>query len=371
MMQPAVEGQVATQLNNDNSETRICATSSAGISFGRAVSEGSNARECVLGGDDFVGISYCDKTLVNVYGDLHRFGNNVGIMLAGDIWVRVVAAVMHGAIASYDAITGQLNPASSGIELYGSRYMTSAGAGQLALLRLVGKAEDGEGEAVSEWVPEGAAIHIDLVGGDPQGRAWVEGTGEVAVDTLLGSDANASSAIGTTEYNSAYLTVDGYVVPLDSTPEPAFIGAARTTVMDSATLVVKFKQILAGPLGTIAVNLMSANGDDGLFVDIRMASTRKGIIGSYNGDLTGELANLANNTIGTYNIGAVTVTPTRLEFAMNGGVAIAGTVEEIDRPSGNPLVAAVVDTNLSVALQSITLYDPLPSTDGLSELSEA
>ena len=42
-----------------------------------------------------------------------------------------------------------------------------------------------EGGGAPEWVPEGAVIHIDLVGGDPQGRAWVDGTGEVDLNTFL------------------------------------------------------------------------------------------------------------------------------------------------------------------------------------------
>lgn len=48
----------------------------------------------------------------------------------------------------------------------------------------------GGGGGVPEWVPADAKVHIDFFGGDPQGRAWVEGTGEVAIDMLLGSDPN-------------------------------------------------------------------------------------------------------------------------------------------------------------------------------------
>jgi len=142
-MQPGLEGQVATQLNDDNSETRICETA-AGIGFGRAVSEGANARGAVLGGaTKFLGITVRDVSLVPAAGvtaDLYPQRINMGVMLAGDMWVRVVAAVTHGAPATYNSTTGQLNPASAGVAIVGSRYLTSAGAGELALLRLTNPA---------------------------------------------------------------------------------------------------------------------------------------------------------------------------------------------------------------------------------------
>lgn len=137
-MQPAVEGQIATGLNDDNVETRICETT-AGIAFGRAVSEGENARGCILGGDAFVGISVRSTTEIPLTGqtvDLYQNTMNVGVMLAGDIWVRAVAAAVHGNTAFYDETTGQIQPASGGTEILTTRWMTDADAGELALLRL-------------------------------------------------------------------------------------------------------------------------------------------------------------------------------------------------------------------------------------------
>jgi hypothetical protein len=139
-IQPGVEGQVATMLNDDNSETRNCETA-AGIGFGRAVSEGANARGAVLGGaTKFIGLSVRSITEIpiapNTTYDSYAQYTNMSVMLAGDMWVRPVAAVTHGAPATYNSTTGQLNPAAAGVAIAGSRYLTSAGAGELALLRL-------------------------------------------------------------------------------------------------------------------------------------------------------------------------------------------------------------------------------------------
>jgi hypothetical protein len=138
-MQPGVEGQIATMLDDDDVETRTCETA-AGIGFGRVVSEGTNARGAVIGGaTKYIGITAKDPALVIQSGqtvDLYQRYSNMAVLLEGDIWVRPVAAVTHGSAATYDGTTGQLNPATAGVAMAGSRYLTSAGAGALALLRL-------------------------------------------------------------------------------------------------------------------------------------------------------------------------------------------------------------------------------------------
>jgi len=139
-MQPGLEGQIATQLGDANVETRICETS-AGIAFGRAVSEGANARGAVLGGaTKFIGITVRSITEVPIYpavtADIYDDNKNMGVMLAGDIWVVAAAAVTHGAPATYSSTTGQIQPASAGVAIPGSRWLTSPGAGQLGILRL-------------------------------------------------------------------------------------------------------------------------------------------------------------------------------------------------------------------------------------------
>lgn len=372
-MEVAVEGQSATQLNDDNSETRINATS-AGIAFGRAVSEGSRARDAMLGGNAFVGISVLDKTLINSFGDLALIGDNVGIMLAGDVWVRVIAAVTKGSLASYSTSTGQLNPASAGVTIDGSRYLTSAGAGQMALLRLTRAAEaapDGVGNGAPDWVPTDAVIHIDLLGGTPQGRAWSNGA-EVAIDTLLGSDPNTDNAWASTEYNSANINAYGYQ-PLDGQPKAvAFIGTARTMLLAGATVTVKEKlNAREGAPFTETINFLAVSTDGVDVIEIDAGYPVHGASGySWEGDLNLVIPNILNdNANGVMNGVAFTFVPTRLDLAVNQSVAQTGIVDETMRPPGNPLVAALLNCNHEQAIQSITIYDPLPDTTGLSELS--
>jgi hypothetical protein len=108
------------------------------------VSEGTNARGAVLGGaTKFIGITAIDTTLIIKSGqtvDLYQQRDSMAVLNEGDIWVRPVAAVTHGLAATYDSTTGQLNPATAGVAIPASRYITSAGAGQLALLRLTATA---------------------------------------------------------------------------------------------------------------------------------------------------------------------------------------------------------------------------------------
>jgi|SRR5215471_4932267 len=138
-IQPGAEGQQGTMYEDDAVDSRNCETA-AGIAFGRAVSEGANAGGAVLGGATrFIGITVRDITLVAKQGqtvDLYQQYQEMGVVLKGEIWVRPVAAVTHGSPATYDSTTGQLNPATAGVAIPASRYITSASAGQLALLQL-------------------------------------------------------------------------------------------------------------------------------------------------------------------------------------------------------------------------------------------
>jgi hypothetical protein len=217
-------------------------------------------------------------------------------------------------------------------------------------------------EEVPAWVPTDAKIHIDLVGGSPQGRAWVEGTGEVAVETLLGADPNTDSAWGATDYDPGNLIVDGYAA---ATPI-ALIGVALIKVLDNATLVIR--TAVADDV-SISLAWVSEDGNDALEVDLGIGVPNVRAY-SWNGTLDSIISDAVNGDVGELNGAAVTITATRLDIAVNGSAAIAGTVSSTDRPPGNPLVAMLVDANASSPVQSITLYDPLPDTTGLSELSE-
>lgn len=224
------------------------------------------------------------------------------------------------------------------------------------------------GGGAPAWVPANAVIHIDLVGGDPQGRAWVQGTGEVAVETLLGSDPNTDNVVssGYNPTNPTALDANGYGG--SNAYDPAFIGNARTLVLAGCTLRVQF-WIQSGGADNLAVYLMSADGADSIEVRLRTTTNHRAYIDSFSGDLMVLITDIVNVASGAINVVACTISGTRAELAVNGAAAVTGVIGEDDRPTANPLVAAVVQCG-NHRIQSITLYDPYPSTTGLSELSE-
>jgi hypothetical protein len=232
--------------------------------------------------------------------------------------------------------------------------------------------EGGGGGGAPDWVPANAVIHIDLVGGTPQGRAWVAGTGEVAVDTLLGTDPNAETGLGVTWYDPANLTVDGYRVSEGGGPKIAAISLLRDKMLDSATSVARTKLINPGNGTQFSTFLISVDGVNG--IETSYSADLKQRLFAYTGSLTLESAsdvvNYSPDVAGAINIIASTITSTRAENSVNGFEALAGTLTEDERPSGNSMAAVAFIYDPSSALQSITLYDPLPSTAGLSELSE-
>jgi len=234
-----------------------------------------------------------------------------------------------------------------------------------ALANMSHEEEGGGGDL--DWVPDNAKIHIDLVGGDPQGRAWVDGTGVVAVDTLLGTDANTESGWSATVYDPDQLGADGYQ---GSTNGVAFIGELRTAILSGATMVVRQKHATGG----IAANpfvAVAADGNAGVFFQLS-TEPNEAKAGSYVGDLA-SIPSIVNAGDASFNVIAFTTTPTRLDYAVNGSSAeaVALTAEDYPVSGESQIVATLVDTSSATEyVQSITLYDPLPSTAGLSELSE-
>jgi hypothetical protein len=226
------------------------------------------------------------------------------------------------------------------------------------------------GGGAPAWVPANAVIHIDLVGGDPQGRAWVAGTGEVAVDTLLGADPNTENAWGATGYDDANFTVDGYIVTDEPFyVSPAFIGPALSTVIAGCTVVVRFKPLDAVQSGSFSFNVMSADGINCANVQGRTSEPRTTSTSSYSTPLFSTISDPLNLYPGVNAI-ALTLTATRIECAANGSAPIDDVMTSADVGDPYSFVAANVAAFPDIALQSITLYDPLPSTAGLSELSE-
>lgn len=219
------------------------------------------------------------------------------------------------------------------------------------------------------WVPANARIHIDFVGGLPQGRAWVRDVGEVAVSDLLGNDSNAVN-FQTTAYAPEFgLTADGYDTTLVAS-RPAFIGALRDIVFAAggSTIVAKFKQSHE-TLGQWAIIFMAPDMQDAIQFDGN-PNTGKTYGYSYQGSASFESGAILNTGQGEINIFAMTVIPSaggRIDMSVNGDAPMSAPLDATDCPSGNPLIAAVFD--YTQAYQSITVYDALPDTDGLSALS--
>jgi hypothetical protein len=230
--------------------------------------------------------------------------------------------------------------------------------------------EGGGGGETPAWVPDDAVIHIDLVRAfNAQDAAWVEGTGVVDVDTLLGSDVNTENYWDETSYDSGLLTANGYE-PGEEETSVAFIGAARTALVAGATTVVALKQTADTSNAINPFILMAESGDNGVSCDLNFGTL--GFAQLDGDDVDADIAGIVNNThgAGAINVAAMTLTNARAELAMNGTSALEGTLGEEYWPVESPFVAAASYVGPANAIQSITLYAALPSTAGLSALSE-
>ncbi len=115
-----------------------------GIGFGLACGQGTADDGVVLGAstaDEFAGISVKDVTRAPGDDDQYEKGVNAAILTRGDIWVEVDEAVSAGDEVTFSSTTGELSSAAtSGTQfaVSGARWMTSAAANGLAVLRLSG-----------------------------------------------------------------------------------------------------------------------------------------------------------------------------------------------------------------------------------------
>lgn len=143
----AFAGMIADMTTADT-DTRIVENSN-GVPFGRAVGRGVADRGCILGAGavtQFLGISVRDMTLApqasdSDYVDEYQRYNLAGILFRGDIWVETGGAVGDGDDVTFNSLTGVLSStATSGTQfaIAGARWMTSAGSGGLAIVRLSG-----------------------------------------------------------------------------------------------------------------------------------------------------------------------------------------------------------------------------------------
>jgi len=134
-----LEGMIATEWGVDRKVESRIVEGTAGIGFGRVVSKGTGHKGAVLGGAiaDVLGVSVRDVTLVAQAGqtvDKYQNKDNMGVLNEGDMWVQVNSAVTEGAVVTYLAADGTFAPAT-GVNIPGSRWLTSAASGALAVAR--------------------------------------------------------------------------------------------------------------------------------------------------------------------------------------------------------------------------------------------
>lgn len=134
-MPKASAGQIASTTGYD-ADTKIIETA-GGIPFGYAVSRGTDPRGVVIAGTDFVGVTIKDVTLIHDSANVDKYIQKelAGVLVRGDIWVVVEDDVAAGDAVEYSATTGQLG-SDGGTAIHDARWMTSATAGGLAILRL-------------------------------------------------------------------------------------------------------------------------------------------------------------------------------------------------------------------------------------------
>jgi hypothetical protein len=219
-----------------------------------------------------------------------------------------------------------------------------------------------------EWVPEAFAegiwIEPRVIDGFATGRAWVAGTGVVAVDALLGADANTDNGWDTTTYDPANLTADGY----DHSEEdgPAFIGAARTMLLAGATVQIEVRDWDTATDDVILAYL-AASGNLGINVEGRRAALDDKLH-TYSWD---EVVTSTVNDVmqtGTNRV-AATVSQTRLESSGNGSSPFAGVLTSTQWPTSgeDEIVAVILESDAPI--YSIGIKPAIVGSAGLTALS--
>ena len=139
-LRPGLKGMIATEWGIDRKVENRIVEDTAGISFGRVVSKGTGVKGAVVGGAlvDMLGVSVRDITLIAAAGqtvDKYQNKDNMGVLNEGDIWVVANSAVTAGTTVTYNTTDGTFAPAT-GVAINGSRWLTSAASGGLAIARL-------------------------------------------------------------------------------------------------------------------------------------------------------------------------------------------------------------------------------------------
>jgi len=143
--QPASEHRfVSETMQVDNAD---------GIGFGLVVSRTGTGRDVGLGGTVPLGISVRDVTRKPSDSDTYLDNADIVVLTKGDIWVTVEDDVAVGDVVEYNTTTGQLG-SDGGTTLLGAKWMTSASAGNIALLRVAAnRSYLGEGAPINSVAP--------------------------------------------------------------------------------------------------------------------------------------------------------------------------------------------------------------------------
>lgn len=220
--------------------------------------------------------------------------------------------------------------------------------------------EEGGGE--ESWWDETALVDIDFV----NDRAWTAADGEVAIDTLMGTDAATASGWGdATAYNPSQLGESGYEF-VDGGRAVAFIDEAKSSILAGATIRVdwltgevtntEYPMILSDALGSYAVYMYKNNAGN-------LSIESWGGVSS-DGVALGASPERA----------AFIFTSTRGEFSLDGSSpATTESFTTDDYPAEGFDCAFIYMTPSETGgpfLQRVTIYAPLPDATGLPALSE-
>jgi hypothetical protein len=131
---PIAQAGMPADMSSGDADTLVC--ESAAIGFGLAVSHGSADNGGILGGTNFRGVAIRDVTLVHDTADQYETGDNMGVAVRGDIWIKVVNAVTPGLQAYYNTSTGRIGKTGAGTAIAGAVFLDSADAEGFSRLRL-------------------------------------------------------------------------------------------------------------------------------------------------------------------------------------------------------------------------------------------
>jgi hypothetical protein len=228
---------------------------------------------------------------------------------------------------------------------------------QIASLAGVGTSSSA-GTAALPWItpalPPDAIINVDFL----TNKGFVAGTGEVGIETLIGSDPETEWALGPTEYDPAYVTQYGYE-PYRKPGEvmPAMIGALKTAALGGKSIVIKFQTPPSPPASNwVNVYLMKSMGFDGPFCEGFPVQSNFGTSkwqqqigdGAWTARAPGNINALGFNVVGPQATG-------RMDFAA--GNFGSGTHAFSAADWSGPLALAMIITY--EAITSITVYETL------------